>query len=149
MDSSTTRHASNPQRFSELLSLAKNIADKAHPDTLYALSRKIAAGRINHEDADRRMQRAENLVRGFLDALMEQDRWRYFQLVALIAWASSSRRAGLESLLSHARAFIPVEPPSVCEFVEFVPRAAVRARRLGVDLDEIFLDQSDFEARLA
>lgn len=95
------------------------------------------------------MQRAEDSVRGFLNALMEQDPWRYCQLVALIAWASSSRRAGRDLLLSLARGFVPVEPPSVFEFVEFVPRAAARAKRLGVDLDEIFLSQSDFEARLA
>jgi hypothetical protein len=149
VDSSTTRHASNPQRFSELVRMAKELAERVRPDTWFVLMRKVEAGRISSEVVDRRTHRADVIVRGFLNTLMEQDLWRYYQLVGLIAWASSSRWAGRELLLSHARGFVPVEPPSVYEFVEFVPRAVARARRLGVNLDEIFLDQSDFEARLA
>ncbi len=148
MDSSTTRLATNPQRFSELVSVAQKLAEKAYPDTLVGLYRKIEAGRISPEVVDRRMQRADAIVRGFLNALMEQDWWRYCQLTGFIAWGSSLS-PGREDLISHARGFFPIEPPSVCEFVKFVPRAVARARRLGVNLDEIFLDQSDFEARLA
>lgn len=145
MDSSMKRGASNPERFSELVSVARKIAEQARPDSMVGLYRKIEAGRIDPEIVDQRLQKADSIVGGFMNTLMDGDWWRYRQLVALIAWASLPN-ASRESLVSHARSFVPVEPPSVYEFVKFVPIAASRAKRLGVDLDELFPAQSDCEA---
>jgi hypothetical protein len=140
------KSSSKPQRFSKLASDARRLATRAYPDTWLALLREAEAGRISLETVHRRTKRANAMVERFLDGLMEERWWQYCQLAAFISWASSSKNPRV-SLATYARGFVPVDPPTVCEFVQFVPRAVALAERRGLNLDEIFPCPSDREAR--